>query len=142
MLGADDLQIIKQYFIVNNLEIEGISIIDDLIKSKAQKDEHKLSNMKYAVLMPTPIGYLTSKYAGSEVDLLNRITLHAQINGKLPKKLLNEARKIIPKLMRPQCFYNDAIVMLGIEGINFKDDRKKYTENDLQNKKWFLENKE
>ena len=140
--GASDMDIIKQYFTQNDLECEAIALIGELVKTKVEKDEFQIRNMSYAVAMPTPISYLTSEYAGCEADLLNRITLSAQILGRIPAKLLKEASKIVPKLMKPDCFYQDAITMLGINGINFKNDKKKYTEKDIQNKEWYLKNKE
>lgn len=135
-----DMQMIREYFIQNNIELEGIDLIDELVKSKARKDEWRIMNMQNAVLMPAQIGYFTSKYAGAEADLLNRITLNVQINGKIPDNLLKQASKIVPKLMKPEYFWNDAIVLLGLNGIYFKNDTHKYTVKDLQNKKWIQMN--
>lgn len=98
--NATDLQIIKAYFELNDLEADGIDIISKLTKSKINKIKNK-----YAVA-ETWVCMLPSKYL---------------MNGcELSDKQLKWAEENVPNIKMPKCYFHPLIVWLEEKGIKFK----------------------
>lgn len=118
--GMTDIQVIKTFFDLNNLEEEGIDLITELSKSKVEK----LKLYKKGVT--DWISYLPSKYLYENYDLetadhLHTLELDYISNGyKLSEYRLGWAKENIPNIELPTVYFRPLIEWLDEQGIRFK----------------------
>ena len=117
---ATDLQIIKAYFELNDLEADGIDIISELTKSKINKIKNRYAVAETWVCM-LPSKYLYETYSIDTADRLHRLELDYLMNGcKLSDKQLKWAKKNVPNIKMPECYFQPLIAWLEEKGIEFK----------------------
>lgn len=117
---ATDIQIIKAYFELNDLEADGIDIISELTKSKINKIKNRYETAETWVCM-LPSKYLYENYSLDIADRLHRLELDYLMNGgELSDKQLKWAEENIPNIKMPECYFQPLIAWLEEKGIKFK----------------------
>ncbi len=117
---ATDIQVIKAYFELNDLESDGIDIISELTKAKINKIKNKYETAETWVCM-LPSKYLYENYELDVADRLHRLELDYLMNGgKLSDKQLKWAKENIPNIKMPECYFQPLIAWLEGKGIKFK----------------------
>lgn len=118
--GDSDIQIIKTFFDLNNMEEEGMDLITELSKIKIGKLKRKERMVKEWT------SYLPSKYLYENYDLDIADELHTleldylSHGGELSKNRLEWARENIPNIERPQVYFNPLVEYLEEQGVLFK----------------------
>ena len=121
LFDMTDIQVIKMFFALNDVEEEGIELITELSKSKIEK----LRNRNQMVEDWT--SYLPSKYLYENYDLETADKLHAleldflSHGCELSELRLEWARENVPNIVIPQAYFNPLIDYLEEKGIRFKD---------------------
>lgn len=119
---ATDIQIIRAFFEMNNLEEEGITLISCLTQSKISKIKNKYAMAEEWICM-LPSKYLYENYDLDMADHLHRLELNYLINGeKLSKSQFKWAKENIPNIKRPEAYFNPLIKWLEEKDIRFKDE--------------------
>lgn len=117
---ATDLQIIKAYFELNDLEADGIDIISELTKSKINKIKNRYAVAETWVCM-LPSKYLYENYSLDIADRLHRLELDYLMNGgELSDKQLKWAEENVHNIKMPECYFQPLIAWLEEKGIEFK----------------------
>ena len=115
-----DIQIIKAYFELNDLESEGIDIISELTKAKINKIKNKYAVAETWVCM-LPSKYLYENYSLDIADRLHRLELDYLMNGgELSDKQLKWAKENVPNIKMPECYFQPLITWLEKREIRFK----------------------
>lgn len=118
--GMTDIQIIKIFFDLNDIEEEGIDLINELSKTKIEKLKRKERIVKEWT------SYLPSKYLYENYDLDLADKLHTleldyiSHGGELSKSRLEWARENVPNIVRPQVYFKPLVEWLNDKGIRFK----------------------
>ena len=118
-----DLELIKKWFIDNNAEQEGLTIIADLSKSKANKLENILGNARLWIpTLPTTFEPLKTQineeFAKKFGIIVNIYLLDLPLEGEL----LKWAKETFPKYKTPTVIFRPALEWLKDKyGIEFKD---------------------
>ena len=114
-----DIQIIKAYFELNDLESEGIDIISELTKAKINKIKNKYEVAETWVCM-LPSKYLYENYSLDIADRLHRLELDYLMNGgELSDKQLKWAKENVPNIRMPECYFQPLIAWLEDREIRF-----------------------
>lgn len=117
---ATDIQIIKAYFELNDLETDGIDIISELTKTKINKIKNKYEVAETWVCM-LPSKYLYENYSLDIADRLHRLELDYLMNGgELSDKQLKWAEENVHNIKMPECYFQPLIAWLEEKGIEFK----------------------
>ena len=117
---ATDIQVIKAFFEMNNLEEEGITLISCLTQSKISKIKNKYAMAEEWICM-LPSKYLYENYDLDMADHLHRLELNYLINGgKLSKSQFKWAKENVPNLKRPAAYFNPLVEWLEKKDIRFK----------------------
>ena len=115
-----DLQIIKAYFELNDLEADGIDIISELTKSKINNIKNRYAVAETWVCM-LPSKYLYENYELDIADHLHRLELDYLMNGgELSDKQLKWAKENVPNIRMPECYFQPLIAWLEDREIRFK----------------------
>lgn len=115
-----DIQIIRAYFELNDLESSGIDIISELTKSKINKIKNKYETAETWVCM-LPSKYLYENYEIDVADRLHRLELDYLMNGgELSDKQLRWAKENVPNIKVPECYFQPLIAWLEEREIRFK----------------------
>lgn len=118
-----DMQIIKTFFDLNNMEEEGMDLIHELTKIKVGK----LKN--YQRIIKEWTSYLPSKYLYENYDLdiadrLHVLELDYLSNGcELSGSRLEWAKENIPNIKMPQVYFRPLIEYLDDKGVRFKGEK-------------------
>ena len=121
LFEMSDIQVIKMFFDLNNMEEEGVELITELSKVKIEK----LKCRKQMVEDWT--SYLPSKYLYENYDLDTADNLHVleldfiSHGCELSELRLEWARENVPNIIRPQAYFNPLIDYLEEKEIRFKD---------------------
>lgn len=120
---ATDIQIIKAYFELNDLESEGIDMISELTKSKINKIKNKYEVAETWVCM-LPSKYLYETYSLDIADRLHRLELDYLMNGcELSDKQLKWAKENVPNIKLPECYFQPLVRWLEEREISFKKEK-------------------
>lgn len=117
--GKTDIQIIKEYFIQNNMEEEAIDIISEISKVKISKlkNKHQMSEIWVNAL---PSKYLYENYDLDIADRLHSLELNYIVNGGyLSKSYLKWAKENIPNITMPEVYFQPLIEYLSDNKIDF-----------------------
>ena len=121
LTGNSDIEIIKSFFIQNDLEEKGMDLIHELTKSKIAK----LNRKQYIAKEWIP--YLTSDYLYENYDLetatwQHKLELNYLVNGGkgLDKNFLEWAKENVPHIEQPECYFFPFVDWLEERGIKFK----------------------
>lgn len=116
-----DIQIIKSFFDLNDMEEEGMDLIHELTKSKIEKLRYKQR------IVEEWVSYLPSKYLYEDYDLETADMLHAleldylSHGCELSKNRLKWAKENIPNILKPEIYFRPLIKWLEDKDIRFKD---------------------
>lgn len=120
ILGLSDIEVIKRYFVLNDLEVEGLDIIEELTKSKIEKLKQQQDVAKTWV-NSLPSTYLYENYDLKTANMLHNLELNYLVNNKtLTDNYLNWAKENIPNIKRPQVYFNPLVDYLEKNGVYFK----------------------
>lgn len=116
-----DIQVIKTFFELNDMEEEGMDLISELSKIKIEKLKRKERIIK-DWLSYLPSKYLYENYDLDIADALHNLELDYLSNGcELSKNRLEWAIENIPNIVRPEVYFNPLVKWLSDNGIYFKE---------------------
>lgn len=121
--GMSDIQVIKTFLDLNDMEEECMDLITELSKIKVGKLKRKEKMVKEWT------SYLPSKYLYENYDLDIADNLHIleldylSHGGELSNSRLEWARENLPNIEKPQCYFNPLIEWLDDKGIRFKGEK-------------------
>lgn len=116
-----DIEVIKQFFILNDMEERAIDLISELSKSKVRKLKQK-NYMAEEWVTILPSKYLYEKYDLDVADRLHMMELDFLMNGgELSKKKLKWAKENVPNIKEPNPYFRPLIDYLEENGIKFKE---------------------
>ena len=107
--GVSDIQIIKTFFDMNNMEEEGVDMIHELSKTKINKlkCERKVVRDWTSYL---PSKYLYENYDLETANMLHTLELDYLSNGcNLSQKRIEWARENIPNIKMPKVYFRPLI---------------------------------
>lgn len=121
--GMSDIQVIKTFFDMNNMEEDGMDLITELSKTKVEKLKRKERMVKeWTSYLPSK--YLYENYDLDIADKLHTLELDYLSNGgELSKSRLEWAKENLPNIELPKCYFNPLIEWLDNKGIRFKDEK-------------------
>ena len=115
-----DIQVIKAFFELNDLEEDGIDIISNLTKSKINKIKNRYAIAETWICM-LPSKYLYENYDLDIADHLHILELNYLINGgELSTDQLKWAKENVPNIKEPQVYFRPLIEWLEKKEIQFK----------------------
>ena len=115
-----DIEIIKQFFVLNDMEEDGIGIINDLVESKVRKLRRKNYMAEEWVCM-LPYKYLYKTYSLEIADKLHLLELdYLTYGGELSKNHLKWAKENLPNVKEPEVYFRPLIEYLKENGIEYK----------------------
>lgn len=119
--GLTDIQIIKSFLTLNDLEEECIDLIHELTKSKIGKMKKRQHIIEEWVCI-LPSKYLYENYDLDTANNLHRLELNYLINGgELDKRFLDWARENIPKIVQPEVYFFPLVDWLADKCIKFQN---------------------
>ena len=121
LFDMTDIQVIKMFFSLNDLEEEGVELITELSKAKIEKLKHKHNIVEtWACMLPSK--YLYEHYDLDIADKLHNLELNYLVNGgELSGGFLEWAKENVPNIVRPQSYFIPLVDYLEENGIKFKD---------------------
>ena len=118
-----DIQVIKTFFDLNDMEEEGVDLITELSKIKVKKLKRK-ERMVREWTSYLPSKYLYENYELDIADRLHTLELDYLSNGgELSKNRLEWAKENIPNIERPKVYFNPLVEWLDDKGIRFKGEK-------------------
>lgn len=116
-----DVQVIMSFFTLNDLEEEGLNLIQELTKSKIEKMKQKHQMAKeWASYLPSK--YLYEKYDLDTADKLHALEINFLVNGgELSGSFLKWAKENIPSIIKPEVYFNPLVDWLESRDIRFKN---------------------
>lgn len=115
-----DIQVIKTFFDVNNMEEEGMDLINELAKIKIEKLKRK-EDMVIMWSSHLPSTYLYENYDLDTADKLHTLELdYISHGGELSKKRLEWAKENVQNIIEPQVYFQPLIEWLKKRDIQFK----------------------
>lgn len=123
--NQDDLEIIKTWFIENNMESEGLALIPDLAQSQSSKLQKVLDNARCWLPVLPNIEKSNKDLTHEQAEKLQTIiTIHLLGMDLKGSGLYNWAEKEIPKMKCPTIIFVPCVKWLkGKYGIRFKGDK-------------------
>lgn len=121
--GMTDVDVIKTFFALNDVEEEGMDLIYELTKSKVGKLKREQGIVKtWASALPSK--YLYQKYDLDTADKLHNLELNYISNGcELSESYLEWAKENIPNIKIPQVYFTPLIEYLDSKDIRFKGEK-------------------
>ena len=121
LFDMTDIQVIKMFFALNDVEEEGIELITELSKSKIEKLRSR-NQMVEDWTSYLPSKYLYENYDLDTADKLHALELDYLSHGcKLSEYRLEWARENVPNIVRPQAYFIPLMEWMEENGIRFKD---------------------
>lgn len=118
--NATDIQIIKSFFTLNDMEEDAIDLISELTKSKISKMKNRYLMAETWICM-LPSKYLYETYDIDTANHLHMLELNFLMNGgKLSGSHLKWAKENISKIKMPQVYFRPLIDWMEEKGIKFK----------------------
>ena len=118
-----DIDVIKKFFVLNDMEEEGMNLIHTLTKSKVEKLKHK-NRVVEEWTSHLPSKYLYENYDLDAADRLHTLELDYLSHGcELSDSRLAWARENIPNIKMPQVYFRPLIEYLDDKGIRFKGEK-------------------
>lgn len=122
--GASDIDIIKTYFVENDLEEEGMDLIHKLTKSKIEKMKRK-QHMVEEWTPRLPSKYLYENYDLNTADMLHSLELDYLANGgKLSDSFFKWAKENVPYIIQPEVYFFPLVDWLEERDIKFIEGNK------------------
>lgn len=118
--NATDIQIIKSFFTLNDMEEDAIDLISELTKSKISKMKNRYLMAETWICM-LPSKYLYETYDIDTANHLHMLELNFLMNGgELSGSHLKWAKENISKIKMPQVYFRPLIDWMEEKGIKFK----------------------
>ena len=116
-----DIQVIKRFFYLNNMEEEGVDLIYELTQSKIEKLKRKERIVEeWTSILPSK--YLYENYDLDTADKLHALELDFLSHGcELSELRLEWARENVPNIVQPQVYFIPLMEWMEENGIKFKD---------------------
>ena len=119
--GFSDVEVIKQFFVLNNMEEQAIDLISELSKSKVRKLKRK-NYMAEEWITMLPSAELYKMYDLKTADRLHMLELDYLVNGgELSENKLKWAKENVPNIKEPNPYFRPLIDYLEEKGIKFKE---------------------
>lgn len=127
--GMTDIQVIKTFFDLNDMEEEGMDLIYELTKTKVGKLKREQRTVReWTSYLPSK--YLYENYDLDIADMLHTLELDYISNGyKLSDTRLKWAEENVPNIIRPQVYFQPLVEYLDEKDIRFNGEKplkKKY----------------
>lgn len=121
--ALSDMQLIREWFVQNNQEAEGLKLVSELAQSQLNKVERKYDYAR--TWIPVKVDMCDVCEDKDVARKLDKI-INFQILGiELPDDLLKWARDTIPTMKMPSLFFMDTAKWLDEWfGIKFKEDEE------------------
>lgn len=121
LTGKNDIQVIKAFFDLNDMEEEAVELITELSKIKIDKLKNKQRMVKeWASYLPSK--YLYENYDLDTADKLHTLELDYLSNGgKLSKRRLEWAKENLHNIKMPEVYFVPLVEWLEKQGIKFMD---------------------
>ena len=121
LFDMTDIQVIKMFFSLNDLEEEGVELITELSKAKIEKLKRRKQMVEdWTSFLPSK--YLYENYDLDTADKLHALELDFLSHGcELSESRMKWARENVPNIVQPQAYFNPLIDYLEEKGIRFKD---------------------
>lgn len=121
--SLSDVEIIRKFFVLNDMEEEGMDLIHTLTKSKVEKLKHK-NRVVEEWTSHLPSKHLYESYDLDTADRLHTLELDYLSHGcELSDSRLAWARENIPNIKMPQVYFRPLIEYLDDKGIRFKGEQ-------------------
>lgn len=121
--GMSDIQVIRTFFELNDMEEEGMDLIHELTKIKVGKLKREQRIVREWT-SHLPSKYLYENYDLNIADNLHTLELDFLSNGcELSNTRLKWAEANVPNIIRPQVYFNPLIEYLDEKGIRFKGEK-------------------
>ena len=121
--GLSDVEVIRKFFVLNDMEEEGMDLIHTLTKSKVEKLKHK-NRVVEEWTSHLPSKHLYENYDLDTADRLHTLELDYLSHGcELSDSRLAWARENIPNIKMPQIYFWPLIEYLDDKDIRFKGER-------------------
>ena len=118
-----DIQVIKAFFDLNNMEEEGMELIHELTKSKIEKLKRR-QRVVEEWTSHLPSKYLYENYDLDIADRLHNLELDYLSHGcELSSARLEWARENIPNIKLPLAYFRPLIEYLDSKDIRFKGEK-------------------
>ena len=118
-----EADIIKRWFVENDVDAVGLSMIPSLSANKIKKLQDKLSFAQS--WLPSKIDVNCNKEFANDkltADMLNRIITYCMLSMSLPDDILDWAKENIPNINVPRVFFMPTVKYLKERyNIEFKD---------------------
>lgn len=125
--GKKDIEIICNWFTENNMEIEGISLMEKLATNKANRLTNEIDRIKSNMSMYAGTDILFREYKSEIASKLNHIIvlyiLGLDIEQYYPQHI-KWLKETIPTLKCPSVFWRDFYEWLKSKGIYFKGEER------------------
>lgn len=125
--GKQDIEIIFDWFTENNMEIEGISLMEKLATNKANRLANEIDRIKSNMSMYAGTDILFREYKSEIASKLNHIIvlyiLGLDIEQYYPQHI-KWLKETIPTLKCPSVFWRDFYEWLKSKGIYFKGEER------------------
>lgn len=127
LTGETDLEIIYDWFTENNMEIEGITLMEKLATNKANRLANEIDRIRGNMSMYAGTDILFKEYKPEIASKLNHIIvlyiLGLDIEQYYPQHI-EWLKETIPTLECPTVFWRDFDEWLKSKGIYFKGGKK------------------
>ena len=118
---SSDIEVIKQFFTLNDMEEDAIDLISELSKSKVRKLKRK-NYMAEEWITMLPSAELYKMYDLETADRLHMLELDYLVNGgELSENKLKWAKENVPNIKEPNPYFRPLIDYLEEKGIKFKE---------------------
>ena len=118
--GMSDLSVIKMFFDANDMEEEGMDLIQELTKSKVAKLKRRQRQVEEWT-SHLPSKYLYQNYDLDVADRLHTLELDYLSHGcELSDARLKWAKENIPNIEKPYFYFQPLVEYLDDKGIRFK----------------------
>lgn len=118
-----EAEIVERWFVENDYEDLGLSMISRLSMNKIKKLQDKLSFAQYWIPSKIDMNY-NKEFANDKptADMLNHIITYCMLSLSLPNDILEWAKENIPNINIPKLFFMPALKYLKERyNIEFKD---------------------
>lgn len=124
--GKTDIEIIYDWFIENNMEIDGLTLITQLAKTKANKLDNELNKIRADMSMYAGADILYKTYKNDIASKLNLIIIRFILGFDIEKDYPQDMewlKENIPNLKLPPIFWKKFLEWLESKGIYFKGEK-------------------
>lgn len=121
--GLSDIGVIRNFFDLNDMEEEGMDLIQDLTRTKVEKLKHRQRQVEEWV-SHLPSKYLYENYDLDIADRLHTLELDYLSHGcELSSGRLKWAKENIPNIQKPYVYFQPLVEYLDSKDIRFEGEQ-------------------